>query len=202
MAIKFGKVTIYPVFMLLVAAALYFDPGWIMPGIVISVVVHELGHIIVLNIIGVPIEAIEFSISGIAIKTDYRLMSYFQEFVASISGPVASYVLAAALSFAARKTGYEYINIIAGISMIYGIFNLLPIRPLDGGSALNACLNIIFSLEISEKIITIIEIVAIDSIFIFALWFSFYIQFNPTLILMVFLLAFYCCKQKRNSVKF
>ena len=91
---------------------------------------HELGHYLVLRRWGVSLDGINISPFGaeMRLQSNCRL-SYGQEMLAVAAGPVVNLLLGGALSAA----GAYYL---AGIHLVLAFFNLLPIRPLDGGQLL------------------------------------------------------------------
>lgn len=200
--IKAGKVSLYPGFLLLFAILFYFDPGWLVPSVCISIAVHEFGHMIALKLLNKKIEDIELSFFGIAIKINENSMSYTDEFAVAIAGPLISIIFSVIIGSAAKEYGVDYTYIIAGVSMVYGIFNFLIIRPLDGGRAFNALLNMLIEQNLAEKISYVTEIILICIIFAAGCWLFLLDTYNPTLIISALWLAVYCCKSNKNSVEF
>ena len=89
---------------------------------------HELGHVAVLTWCGVRIRRLRISALGAVLETDGR-MSYGQELAAVLAGPLLNLLAAAGLGWAGYVTA-------AGANAVLCAFNLLPVRPLDGGLAL------------------------------------------------------------------
>ena len=66
---------------------------------------------------------------GAVLAVDRRGLSYGKELAAVLAGPAANLLSTAVLARMGLETA-------AGVHMVLGAFNLLPIRPLDGGRAL------------------------------------------------------------------
>jgi len=93
--------------------------------------IHELGHYFVLRILGAHVLAVRLSVLGAVMETDGQRLSYGRELAAVLAGPAANLACAVALSAFTQGT-----DALIGVHLVLGMFNLLPIRPLDGGCAL------------------------------------------------------------------
>ena len=93
---------------------------------------HELGHWVVLRGLGAEVTGFRLSALGAVLETDSGRLSYGGELAAVLAGPGAN--LLAALALTALGEGRWMAAI--GANLVLCVFNLLPIRPLDGGRAL------------------------------------------------------------------
>lgn len=94
--------------------------------------VHELGHYLVLRSCGAKISGLRISIFGAVMETESGQLSYGKELAAVLAGPAANLLWALALA----AFGGDRQTVSAGANLVLCIFNLLPVRPLDGGRAL------------------------------------------------------------------
>ena len=118
-------------------------------GVLLSILVHELGHACSFRyLFRTPCTIVLHSFGGMAIPEQYRRSPGFLGAAAqcflSFSGPLAGFILAFfAISllihvnhenpgFALKLLCY-FLGWTAWISIFWGIFNLLPIYPMDGG---------------------------------------------------------------------
>ena len=69
--------------------------------------------------------------------------------VEAVSGPVG---VTGAITDAARTGAYSLFYLIAVIAMNLGVFNLLPIPALDGGTLILLIVEMIFKKKLPEKI--------------------------------------------------
>lgn len=94
--------------------------------------VHEWGHWVVLRLLGAEVTGFRLSALGAVLETDSGRLSYGGELAAVLAGPAGNLLAALALTAAARGRWPAAV----GANLVLCAFNLLPIRPLDGGRAL------------------------------------------------------------------
>ena len=117
----------------LLAAWFVLANGWAPLATVLSAAAaHELGHWLVLRLLGAEVTGFRLSALGAVLETDSRRLSYGGELAAALAGPGGNLLAAAALA----ALGGGRWNAAVGANLLLGVFNLLPIRPLDGGRAL------------------------------------------------------------------
>lgn len=102
--------------------------------ILFAAILHELGHFIVLRLCGAPVRGVKLGALGAVMEAERSGLSYGAELLALLAGPLTNLLCAAALTVPARTLPGLYAA--AGTHLALGAFNLLPIRPLDGGQAL------------------------------------------------------------------
>lgn len=102
--------------------------------ILLAVILHELGHFAVLRLCGAPVQGLSFGALGAVMKSERSGLSYGTELLALLAGPLTNLLCAAVLTVPART--FPGLYAAAGTHLTLGVFNLLPIRPLDGGQAL------------------------------------------------------------------
>lgn len=126
-----GRVKISGGFWLL-AAWFGLANGWRLLGMVLSAAaLHELGHYLVLRLFGAKIISLRLEVFGAVMETDSGGLSYGRELAAVLAGPAANFLCAFALASPQIPDWYAP----AGAHLALGLFNLLPVRPLDGGRA-------------------------------------------------------------------
>lgn len=145
-----GKVRITPGFLLLLAVLFYMDEGvGILPWGLLACVLHELGHYTAGRIFGGKLRWIELSVVGAQLSLDYRMpLSYGREIVVTLAGPIVNLVLG-------WTAAQMKLFLLAGVSLGLGIFNLLPIIPLDGGQALWCGMASLFGEDRANQILTV-----------------------------------------------
>lgn len=106
-----------------------------------SVLLHELGHAITANYYGRSPQIELYSMGGLTVSTRYSMLSYPKEILISFSGPLAGFILGGILFAVLQVIGpisNPYLGFVIGqllwVNIGWGIINLIPILPLDGGS--------------------------------------------------------------------
>ena len=119
--------------------------GWLFAvGLVVLILVHELGHAAVMRAKGLrtgPIVFIPFMGAFIAVKDQFR--NALIEAEAAYGGPAAGALAATASFLVWRLAGDDfalggYFLGMAYVGFLFNLFNLLPVPPLDGGRVVTA----------------------------------------------------------------
>lgn len=106
---------------------------WLL-GAVIAAAIHELCHLAAIQALGGRVLEIRIRPAGAVMETELRGRG--RELLAALAGPAGSFLLA----FLCRRLPH-----IAICAALQGIFNLLPLYPLDGGRALRCGLEGVLS---------------------------------------------------------
>lgn len=124
---------------------------WI--GIVfVSVLVHEFGHALTAVTFGQQTHIELVAMGGLTHRTGKKL-KLWQDFIVVFNGPLAGFLLfllAGYLNeaFVTPKTIPYYILLnLRNANLIWTIFNLIPVYPLDGGHLFSIILNSIFGIK-------------------------------------------------------
>lgn len=105
----------------------------------ISILVHELGHALLQEKYGGHPRIVLYGFGGLAISERLRT-SWLQNVIISLAGPFAGFFLWGIIYVAIRQFGmpnnellYDFVGDLLWINLVWGILNLMPIYPLDGG---------------------------------------------------------------------
>ncbi len=117
------------------AYSLFF--GWSFAvGIVLLILVHEMGHVIELRRQGVPASAPLFiPFLGAFVNMKGTPRSAYQEALSGLAGPIVGTSASIVVAFWANATGSSFLMALAFFGFFVNLFNLLPVLPLDGGRA-------------------------------------------------------------------
>lgn len=122
-----GRVSVSPGFCAAALALWIWDPQLILPA-ALAAGLHEGGHLAALRFLGRRVEGLRLTAVGLSLRLGGRELSYGRELFAALAGPAVSLLWA---WLAARWGQFLF----AGVSLALGLFNLLPVPPLDGGRA-------------------------------------------------------------------
>ena len=112
----------------LLTACLYYRGGaMLLPIVILPVMTHELGHVLALRLLGLKITGFTLDARGPCIRYD-GTCTPTGHILAALAGP-----LGGALYALAGLTEIDWLQQSAGLSLLLTAFNLLPLRPLDGG---------------------------------------------------------------------
>jgi Zn-dependent protease len=114
---------------------------WI-PIVFISVLIHELAHAAAIGILGFGSSQIVLGGMG-GVTINQRKARPWQDLIISISGPASSFAMwllarwiFANVAFAQNdRMLHAMLPLLAWANLAWGIFNLIPVPPLDGGHA-------------------------------------------------------------------
>ncbi|MGN0601431.1 MAG: site-2 protease family protein [Oscillospiraceae bacterium] len=105
--------------------------------ILISCILHELGHVIMMCLFSVPPESIVAYGGGIKIIPDKsKLVSDCQDILILSAGCIINF-FAVFISLAFNRE----ITYFASANLFLGLFNLMPVKYFDGGRILSLALN-------------------------------------------------------------
>src|SRR5712691_4930856 len=131
------------------------------PVLLISILFHELAHAATIGLFGYgPSEIVLEGIGGVTINQ--RRARPWQDMLISAAGPASSFLLAWAIGQAFESIAfmrrdpflYALLPLLARANIWWGIFNLIPVAPLDGSGVLRNFLRMF----LSERIAFIIAV--------------------------------------------
>lgn len=138
--LRLGRVELSGGFLLSAALLFYLDTKNLLSWAALAAGLHELGHFAAVRALGGRVARLRLTVTGGDMELDgRRSLTYGGELCAILTGPAANLLLA--LLAARLGERWESGYLLAGLSLSLGWFNLLPVRPLDGGRALQLILS-------------------------------------------------------------
>ena len=128
-----AKIIVSPTVPLLLALFMLLSSPLLLGALLLAALTHELGHCAMLRWLRARVTAVRITALGAEMRIEGRL-SYGGEVLAAAAGPAVNLLLAPLLAYGGRL--WEMLYLFAGTQLVLGLFNLLPILPLDGGSML------------------------------------------------------------------
>ncbi len=129
------------VFSMVLSLGVYWAAfGWkFAAGLIVSIYIHEMGHVWALRKFGIAAEAPMF-IPGLGafIRAKQYPADPREDARVGLAGPLWGLAAAVAAWLIALATGWQSMAAIAKIGAWINLFNLLPVPPLDGGRGFRA----------------------------------------------------------------
>lgn len=139
-------------FLLLAAGLIYLDGAGFVVLSLLACVLHEIGHCSAAILFGNRVRALRVTAIGAEMELEaYAPLSYWKETLVALAGPGVNLLLAL---LAACANLYLF----AGLNLCFGVLNLLPIHPLDGGKILVSLLSCRWPLG-AEKVVHAFSVV-------------------------------------------
>ena len=169
----------------------------------LSALMHELGHIMMLRHFGAMPERIKLSLFDAAIIDRKKaLRKNNQELFVILAGIAVNYISAAIGMGIYHFVKQDWMMTFVTAHLTLGIFNSLPVDSLDGGQAILIILTSRFSQERAETILVIISIIVIVPIACGGFLLLFYTRYNFTLLLAaMYLTALLFLKNKKRLLR-
>lgn len=167
------------------ALAIICDIKGMMPVCLFSSMLHEFGHFAFMKIHGVKIKSVEFNTGDVAINADLSAVSYKAEILINAGGVAVNFILAIFGLLFYEITSLNFFQSIFISNLLIGVFNILPVRYLDGGQIFLILLQKRFNQKISERILNIFTLVLIVPVGVFGLIFLFNSSYNFSLLFAV-----------------
>ena len=186
----------------MVALVYLFGSTGVLPLIILTAAVHELGHFAAIRAMGGRVLRFHLGLVGLRIEYEGKRIGYLGEIVIALMGPLMSFGLAYGASILGRVTGSETAFFLAGISLGACIFNLLPIYQLDGGRALYCFLAWVGDLNWAQGVICVISCVTIFILLLAGLALFLWSDWNFTLLTAAVWLLVSYCKSGGNAIKY
>ena len=132
------------------AVILMLDRSKTAPAVFLCCTVHEAAHILLLALCSAPPDAIVLGVFGMRIDRGETCLDYRREAVCALAGPAANFIVSLAVLPFARV--YPNALKFAALSAGIGVFNLLPVEPMDGAAALKSLLLLKYEERTADKI--------------------------------------------------
>lgn len=140
--------------------------------VVISVFVHEMGHVVAARLLGVRISRFELSMLGARLGICGEL-SYVGEVLLAAGGPFFGLLFSLTVHLLGGLFGgifKEYCSLLSLISLCLSIFNLLPLPSMDGGRICFCALCSLFGLRLARWISRLLAFLCLFSLWLLSVY--------------------------------
>ena len=123
----------------------------------IALILHEFSHYFMAKKLGYMINNLSFMPYGAKLQGNTNFSKQSHEFLVALAGPICNIIVAFIIIaiWWIKPVSYGYTEIFVKANIYLGLFNLIPIFPLDGGQAFLS----IFSVKNKQIIYNIMRIV-------------------------------------------
>ena len=175
-------------------------------------IIHELGHVLTGIILGFKPKNIEVLPIGISAcfymqcdeynkKINYANRFVLKKVIISCAGPITNFIIAIIFYFFDFSIFNIYREFIIYTNLIIGIFNLIPIYPLDGGRIIKNILHIKIGLKESYKYTKIIANLSIIILTIFSSMGILYLKNISIVLILIYLWGIVIIQNKKYESK-
>ena len=171
------KIKISPVSLLLIPLVLS-DPTGQIADTLISVCLHELGHLAAIIICGVGFSCLNITPYGLEITTSRPYRNFYEEIAVDSAGCAVNFICWAVLRNSESLSGF------AGSSLILGTLNALPVLSLDGGEVLFSLLSVFLPYHVACKISRFVSFITLICMWTFAAYIFLFSGYNYSLFIM------------------
>ena len=147
----------------------------------LAALLHEMGHVLAMKTCGIKISDIKIYPFGVDIKKQQSLTSYATDIFISIAGILTNIAAMIACNFLPPS---DNISFFVSSNVVLIIINVLPIRTLDGGMALEKLLLLKMRYDIVDGVMNFLSLCSILLLGSVAIWLLFYTSYNFSLLLM------------------
>lgn len=129
------KISFNPIFIIFAFIVIYFD--WLNAFLVYVgvLLLHELAHYFAAKLLGYKLNKIVFMPYGAGLSGQSNIFEPKHEIIIALAGPLLNIflVLCCVALWWVEPITYAYSYLFMEANLVLGVFNLLPIFPLDGG---------------------------------------------------------------------
>lgn len=169
---KTCRVTFSVYFLVLITCMLALDSTGLTVLALFCVVIHEMGHGLVLCLYRVHATQISFHLFGVDIQADKRRrLSYRQEAVLALAGILANLLLCGVMAVLCWLDVWRNpAQAVFSMSLFLAVFNALPIGSLDGGRALEALICIHATPQAAGRVLQVCSALFLIPIGAYGFW--------------------------------
>ncbi|MDD6479490.1 MAG: site-2 protease family protein [Oscillospiraceae bacterium] len=180
------KIYISFIFAAVITVMLFFDRTTLFLPSAIAIILHELGHLFAMWLCECTPKEIKLIPASVQIIRGFSSKPYGESIIA-LFGPIVNLVIFLVFLVNYLYFKDEWVIKFGLINLIIGIFNLLPVKGLDGGTVLYNIVSEKKGLRTAERLLNIITFVSSLTLFVLGI----FTIINGKVNITVFIMAIY-----------
>ncbi|OKP96305.1 M50 family metallopeptidase [Paenibacillus sp. P46E] len=140
------ELSLHPLFVLIMLLSVITGQFLELLTLFTIVFIHELGHVCAALLCGVHVKSVQLlPFGGVAVMEDHGRLNATREIGIAVAGPLQNLLLIL-MAYGLQQAGYGsggFLAYFIQANAIIGLFNLLPVLPLDGGKIFQATLSLL-----------------------------------------------------------
>ena len=117
---------------------------------------HELGHIVLMRMFKVGLMSISFNLGDVSIKRAEVFTTFLQDVLITMGGIVVNLILSLLFFILYKICGFSFCLDFSASNLCVALFNLLPMKSLDGGNLLYMLLKVKLSDINADRILNLL----------------------------------------------
>ncbi len=193
-----NKVRIRPSFFLVISFAAYFGNPVVLCWFLLAAALHEGGHFLAAASMGLPIRRLTLDFSGGNLEFCRKTTSYMQDLILCLSGPAVNFL------FVTLSVLCHWNPLFLAAHLLLGVFNLLPVLPLDGGRAVYSFLSGLWDPFLACRVMKVLSVATAAVLSAVGALLAFRPDGNPNLLILgswLLFSALHSCNLRHFSVK-
>lgn len=149
----------------------------------VSSMLHEMGHLVPMHLLGLKVESVIFGAFGVRIQrcVDCSL-SYKKEAVIACGGILVNFIIAIFSYLYYYLQSSDFALKLTGVNIIIALFNMIPIEVLDMGRVIKYILLCRFEENVCDRILRTISVIFVNILVVLCICYSIFVGINLSLI--------------------
>ena len=183
------KIIVHPLFVAFLLFCFVVGRAELVLVYTLNAVIHEVGHFVVARRMGYDFLQLRLMPYGAELFGENDQFLEFDEIKIALSGPATNFLLCLAIvaSWWIFPSGYDFTLDLCVASFVLGVFNLLPVYPLDGGRILVCLLSQNNSRQKAlgqARVITQIFAILLFGLFLLSIFFEFNLSLGAVAVML------------------
>lgn len=164
------RIRIRPSFLLYLGSIALFASPWAAAAAVLSLIIHEISHLIVSRLVGEHIATLELTPFGGVMTYASSPQKGLQGLLVALAGPLSNYAVLLILPVISRFMPQELLRQLTLSNAAMMLVNLLPAFPLDGGRMVFSVGYYVFGISALTRVLTGLGVLAGSTMIVFGLY--------------------------------